>query len=70
MIEKDSFKYLIIMITVTILIGLIIFPLFDYLLDTFISNSTFEYSIEDHIISPIVIGTISSIVLWLFNRKK
>ena len=69
-IEKGSIKYLIIMILTTILIGFIIFPLFDFLLDNFITHKTFTYSVSDHIINPIVIATFMSVVLWLLDRNK
>ena len=49
--------------------GFIIYPLFDMLWATFVSRSPFEYTIQDHIISPIVFACIMSTIYTIFRRK-
>ena len=53
---KRSFKFLITLTIATITIGLVIYPLLDYLYYTFITNSEFAYLVQKHIIKPIFIG--------------
>ena len=45
---KRSFKFLITLTIATITIGLVIYPLLDYLYYTFITNSEFTYLVQKH----------------------
>lgn len=45
----------------TAIMGFTIYPLFDWLL-SFVTKSTFKYTIEDHIISPLVFGFVFAFV--------
>ncbi|MBR3117469.1 MAG: hypothetical protein IKF36_06350 [Bacilli bacterium] len=67
--EKGSVKHLIISIVLTIIFGFIIFPLLDWLLALF-SKNAFQYSVKEHIISPLIICPPVAIVCWLFDRRK
>lgn len=69
-IDKGSVKYLILQILTIDIFGLILYPLFDFLLCKFITNSNFAYTVYDHIISPLVFCTIVGFVFWLVDRKK
>lgn len=68
--QKGSVKHLIISIIVTIIFGFIIFPLFDWLLDSVFSGAKFVYSVKEHIIAPLIICPIVAFVCWLFDRRK
>lgn len=69
-IEKGTIKYMLIESITISIFGIILYPLFDFILCKFFTNSTFTYSIFDHIISPIMFGFIIGIFSWLFDRKK
>ena len=69
-IEKGSVAYLFIeMISISIA-GIILWPLLDYLYQTFITHSPFVYSAFEHIAEPIIFGCIMGLVFWFFDRKK
>ena len=68
--ERGTFKYFLVQSIATSLCGLVIFPLFDFLLDEFITHSKFAYKIADHIVTPIVFGFTFGLVFWLTTKKK
>lgn len=70
MFEKGSIKFLIAEIIAVSLAGIILYPLFDFLLCKFITNSEFTYSIFNHIIEPIIFGVVFGMVVWIFDKKK
>lgn len=67
-IERGSFKFLIILTIATITIGLVIYPLLDYLYYTFITNSEFTYLVQKHIIKPIFMGIFISLGVWIGEK--
>ena len=69
-IENNKWLYTLFLAITTSIFGMILYPLFDYLLAKFITHSTFVYSVEQHIISPIIFGFVVSIVLYFINNKK
>ena len=69
-IEKGSIKHLIIQIVSISIWGIILYPLFDYILFKYITKSTFVYSIHDHVIQPIIFGFFTGTVLWIVDRKR
>ena len=69
-IEKNSVKYLILEIVAISVAGIILWPLFDFLYHTFITNSPFNYSVFEHIVEPIIFGCVAGLVFWLFESKK
>ena len=68
--KKGSIKYLVILIIAIIIFGMILYPLFDLIICKFITNSKFVYSVNEHIIKPIVFGILLGLVLWTVDRKK
>ena len=68
--EKESIKHLIMLIIWIIIFGLILYPIFDLIYCKFITNSRFVYSVNDHIIKPIIIGVIAGIVFFIVDKKK
>lgn len=68
-IEKNSIKYLILEMVSISIAGIILWPILDYLYHSIITNSTFVYSAYDHIVKPIIFGSIIGFVFWLFDRK-
>ena len=69
-IEKGSVKYLFITIISVAICGVIIFPLFDLILCSFITNSQFVYSIYNHVVQPVVFAVFFGLACWIFDRKK
>ena len=69
-IERGSMKYLIILISTTALFGIVLYPLFDFLSDQLITNSKFVYSVNQHIIQPVVFACIFGVTFWAINKRK
>lgn len=69
-IEKGSIKYLIILIITVAVFGMILYPLFDFLLCKFITNSEFTYSVNNHIVEPILFACIFGIASWSVDKKR
>ena len=71
-IKDNKWLYTICFAIATSIMGIILYPLFDYLLCKFITNSQFVYSIHQHIVQPILFGIIISVILYapIFNRNK
>ena len=53
----------------TAIMGIITYPLFDFILNKFFTKEEFTYSIQQHLISPIIFGIILSIVLYFPLRE-
>lgn len=68
-LERGSIKHLVLSIIITNIMGFIIFPLLDFILSLFTSK-TFEYSVKNYIIEPIIICTSVSVILWIVDRRK
>ena len=69
---KRTVKFFIVNVVVCSIIGMIIWPLLDIIFCG-IFGHTFEYSVSDHIIQPViamVIVTIIEFVGWNFWHKK
>ena len=69
-IEKGSIKYLVLLIISVSLFSLVLYPLLDLLFCKFITNSTFKYSVIDHIVEPIIFSIIFSLTVFILDRKK
>lgn len=68
-IGKGSLKHLILSLVTTVIMGFILFPLFDFIICLF-TQETFKYSVKDHIINPLVFCSIVAIVIWFIERRK
>lgn len=55
--------------TATAVMGMILYPLLDYLFYTFITRSPFEYSVFQHIVEPIIFGYTFGLVFSAGNLK-
>lgn len=69
-VEKGSIKSLALLTSTIALCGIIIFPLFDLIYDSFLTHTKFVYTINDHIVDPIIYGVVAGIILWIIERKK
>ena len=69
-IDKNSPKYLALLIVIYIVMGLILYPILDILYCKFITRSVFTYSVVEDVIKPVVIGLVMALVTWFFERKK
>ena len=69
-IERGTTKYLVVLIIPVAVCGMILYPLFDFILCKFITNSKFDYSIHQHIIQPILFAFIYGIVYWSVDKKR
>ena len=54
----------------TALAGIIIWPLLDFILCSWITKTTFVYSVHEHIIQPIIFGFIVSFIVDIFFISK
>ena len=68
-IEKGSIQHLIIMIVMISVMGIILYPIFDYILYMFITKSNFVYSVHQYIIQPITFGCIMGTCFWIIDKK-
>jgi len=68
-IEKGSIQHLIILIVAIAISGMILYPIFDYVLCSYITNSDFVYSTHEYIVQPILYGAILGTVLWVTEKK-
>ena len=68
-IEKGSILSLVIHIVSTIIAGMVIFPLLDFLIDLVFTHNRFIYSFQSYIIDPIVFGLLLGLVFWVLERK-
>ena len=68
-IEKGSVKHLIISIVIYIVMGLILYPIFDILYCKLITNTEFVYSFEEDVIKPVVIGSVMGLCSWFMEKK-
>ena len=69
-IERESVKYLILLMFFVALFGLIFYPLFDFVISKCFTNSEFVYSINSHVVQPIVFSVVFSTTFWLVSKKK
>ena len=68
-IEEGSIAHLVAQIVAIAVFGVILYPLFDFLLCKFFTHSEFVYSVQDHIVEPILFGTIMGTILWGIGKK-
>ena len=64
---ENKWVQLLLYIVITIIMGLIIFPLLDFIY-SLITNNTFVYSIHEHIQRPAEYGFIFGIVMWVVQN--
>ena len=69
-IERGTIKYLVTLILAVAGYGIILYPLFDFVLCKFIKKTIFEYSIHQHIIQPILFALAYGITFWLLDKKR
>ena len=69
-IEKNSVLYCFLEILTVSVMGIILWPLLDFLYYKFITNSEFTYSVFKHVVEPIIFGCFFGVLSWVFNRKK
>lgn len=68
-IEKGSTKHLLFLIITYVIMGLILYPLFDFIYCKCITNSDFFYSVQADIIKPIVICSVMGICSWVSEKN-
>ena len=68
-IERGTTKHLMVLVSAVVIFGLLLYPLFDYIICRSIENSNFEYSINQHIIQPILLAFVYGIVFWSAYKK-
>ena len=67
--ERGTTKYLVILIIVTAVCGIILYPLYDFIVCRFITHSDFIYSIHSHVIQPIMFGCIFGVTFWTIDKN-
>ena len=69
-IEKGTIKHLIILILAIFICGMIIYPIFDFILCKFITNSKFIYSFKSYVVQPFSAAVITGTILWILDKKQ
>ena len=69
-IERGTIKYLIVLIVAVAVCGFILYPLIDLLFCKLITKTIFEYSVQKHIIQPIIFAIIYGLTFWLIDKKR
>ena len=68
-INKNSTKYLLLLIAIYCIMGLILYPIFDIIYCKLITHTEFIYSISNDVTRPITMGIIMAITSWLLEKK-
>lgn len=68
MIDKGSTKHLILLIIITAIIAMIIYPLLDYFYYKLIVNREFVYTVHNYIVEPIVFACIFGTTCWILSK--
>ena len=68
-LERGTVKYLIFSVITTIIFCILLFPLLDWIL-SLIKGSSFEWNVRDHIIDPLIYGSIAAVVFWIFDKVR
>lgn len=68
-LENNMLLYILVYGLTTAIMGLIIWPGFDFLICKFITKSTFTYSVQNHILQPAIYGMMMGIVFWFVKPK-
>ena len=55
-IERGSFKHYLLLVISMIILGIIIYPLLDFILCEFVYHSKFVYTVKDYILKPVMHG--------------
>ena len=69
-IERGSIKHLLLLILSYTITAIIVFPLFDLILFKFITHTSFEYTVYEYIIKPLIFGIILGTIMWVIDNKK
>ena len=69
-IDKNSIKYLIILVVTCALFGIILYPLFELIFCKLITHKEFVYSIYNHLVEPILFAIVFGITYWFFGKKR
>lgn len=69
-IERNSITYLMVSIVIYAVVAMILWPLLDLIICKIFTKSAFEYSVVEHVVSPIIFGTILGIIEWIINKVR
>ena len=69
-IGRGSIKHLIALIITAALFGVVLYPVFDFVHDEFITNSEFVYSVNKHIVQPIIFACVFGVTYWAVDKRK
>lgn len=67
-IEKGSVKALLIEMFGTAIAGIILWPILDMLYCAIFTHSEFVYSVNSHIVQPIIFGCAAGLIFWGIDR--
>lgn len=68
-IERGSVKHLILLVVLTIVVALIIYPLIDYIICKLFTKTVFIYTIKSHVVKPIIWGIFLALLTWINEYK-
>lgn len=67
-IEKGSIMALVVQVVAIAIGAMIIWPLMDLFFAAVISHTEFAYSVEEHVVKPLIFGCIAGVVFWVVDR--
>lgn len=67
-IEKGSVKALFIEMFGIAVAGIILWPILDMLYCAIFTHSEFVYSVNGHIVQPIIFGCVAGLIFWVIDR--
>ena len=68
-IEKESITYLLLLIILTAVFGMILYPLLDFIICKFIINTPFIYSVYSYIMKPTIFACVFGTTFWMIDRN-
>jgi hypothetical protein len=69
-IERGSIQHLILLMITVSICGIIIYPIVDFFICSFIQHTKFIYTFKFYIVQPIVGGIVTALVIWAIDRKR
>ena len=68
--KKSKILYFLVYLIVFIVVAILLWPLFDLIVCNVFTHSEFVWTVQEHIIQPIVFGVIITIIEFLYRLYK
>ena len=68
-IEKGSIKHLVVLVIAYIILGLILYPVLDFIYCKLITHNEFIYSVQADVIKPVTICFVMGMCSWVAEKN-